>query len=113
MYKVLKQMEAYFLSQPAPASHAPSNVAPSAWPQSPSPSGGLQQKKIRGSARAVAKPTGIPNWLALASGNMDQKLRFGNPSGLIWSHTQIGPLCDICSPAEKVFSFGGLIRKTH
>ena len=36
---------------------------------------------------AVAPKTGIPKWLALVSGNMDQNLR--SPSCLILGHTQI------------------------
>ena len=41
---------------------------------------------VRPTLLAVAQKTGIPKWVALVSGNMDQNLR--NPSCLILSHTQ-------------------------
>ena len=40
---------------------------------------------------AVAQKTGIPKWVTLGSGNMDQNLQLGNPSCLILSHTHILP----------------------
>ena len=46
------------------------------------------------SEMTVAQKTGIPKWVALVSGKMDQNLR--NPSWLILSHTQMGLSCGRC-----------------
>ena len=54
----------------------------------------------------MAQKTGIPKWVALVSGHLDQNLR--NPSCLILSHTHMGGACLCCLSRfyAKTMTFG-------
>ena len=63
---------------------------------------------------AVAQKTGVPKWLALESGNMDQNLRKKPSDRLILSHTHIPVVLSIDFPLATAtfrgsFGFSGLL----